>query len=1816
MKKLLTLFTALLLFGSMTVVQATDYYVAHNGNLGGQSWSNNKEIMTDNGNGEYYRTYFAVPSGSSIQFKVTNGTWDNALGSSKKDNDKSDVTLSGSDNIEFTNSALQNITIWTNGTKVWVKVNDPIIKKLVLNGTKVMFYYGSPKDWGNNTMYFSSSNKKPNASGAVYESGRSHEWKSNYYSAVGLYALNSSTTYYLSNNNDWAGNGKSGLTAGCFADMNDDVTSNSNFVCTLGSTSYAITEGTASAGITSTVSGKSGLGLNYSLDHYYYSADGTTWNELPSDLSDLAVGSYTVRALATDGHIYMRSTNYATLTVSAYVPGAHDITATAATKWTYGSLPASQTTGETVEFTVTPDAGYSVEVSSSDAVITKNGNTYSFTMPDKDVAISVVATALSYNITYPASPSHYTLAAGNPTSGNTDAAINFTVTPDAHYVLTVTANGTELTGVSNVYSFTMPAHDVTIAVTAQVYRSFDGSTPLYLNAAAIDWWCNDNAVQHATFVKEDNSEVVVTGVVEEGKIYAFIPGTGYYKSVKFSRHDPANVSTDWGHTDYITLIGTEAHDYVTAFAQNASTATWSTFVPTPSYIFTAGTKIYYDFTAYKNGVDMYPGGNHTYYGNTSEVKEFELAADWKVNENTTLFQSETSGWQPVKCTTLPTAGQNMIVSTDGSTYSWSTYVPPVIPTVDFVSLGNTIASGMTAKFSATSTNVENPVYKFYVKKGSGDYGVAVTSFNFDDDSEKYTVKVEVDGDESKHAEATKEVTVLDGAHTIYFINHAAWAQVYAHMWGASPGTEWPGDTMTLTTSVTEKNRYTVYAVTFTPNYTNIKFNNGFGLETGDLTIDFAKPYYYNGQWYATLEECDPITVTLSGLENRYLVGENATLSSSSNLTNASYSYEVKIDEGEYVELENNPYTFAVAGEYTFKVTATGDEGSKSVTQTVNVYNPLTLYFVNKESWATPYIYIFTTDYYKAWPGDAMTLTEAKTEKNEYAVYTYTFPANLYSKVIFSNNGENQTADLDIAPSTPYRYNGEWFATLAECDPNQSADFTNVAATILQGTNIEFAATSTNITNPAYTYYVKADGGEYGDAVTAYNFDALGKFVVKVEATGDNTESAIVREKNVEVYATRTYHNGEVIKVDFSDVSGDVKGVNFPYNNTSESLNHDANGAGTIKTITFNTDVTWSTLQDFIKTEKDGWNAQKFTLPNGYQNIVKVAADGASYYWTLEPAVNITNLNDAYIVGQQVSITATTNLTNPSYSYQLKIDEGEFATLEDNPYTFAATGEYTFKVTVTGDEGEMAATKTVNVYNPLTLYFVNKEDWENVNLYLFDPSAKSAWPGDPMTLVPATTTERHHYTVYSMVVPNGAYAQAIFNNGTAQTGDMTIDPDKPYYYDGEWYATLEECDQPVTKIFLVGSIMGWDAPNAYRFMKENEDSKEASVTVNITEYSDISFKLVDNGNWRGCNPQKTITKDDNTVTILADASGENVLMTPYAAGDYIFTIDLDPESDTYRQITVTYPDGEAMPIPQNIYLACDVLNEWAPADPDYKFTVDEGLATLEVTLAENTDYAFKLVHNGSWYGANYNFNYYWNTDVQMVYEATQANLNAFKAGTYTFEYTISTNTLTIHFKETDATEVAISQYEYATLYSAKGFDVPNEVEAYIITGLDGIHLTTERIYRIPANTGVLLHAPQGNYDFYEGDSRYMGVDVSANMMKGTVADQEINNELVHYILSLNSENVVGLYWPYGTGANYGVGSFENKAGKAYLEIPAASQPQSVVARRGFPLSPGAGMPTGIEMTNDQLQITNKRIVNGQLYIILDGATYNAQGTRVQ
>ena len=105
-------------------------------------------------------------------------------------------------------------------------------------------------------------------------------------------------------------------------------------------------------------------------------------------------------------------------------------------------------------------------------------------------------------------------------------------------------------------------------------RSFDGTQKIYLKANAVSWWTNDNCVQRAVL---DNATPVI-GDVEDAdrKIYAFTLPAGDYTTIRFERCSAADAAA-WNATGEI-VIPAEGN-YVTAFDQNSTTATWDTYVP-------------------------------------------------------------------------------------------------------------------------------------------------------------------------------------------------------------------------------------------------------------------------------------------------------------------------------------------------------------------------------------------------------------------------------------------------------------------------------------------------------------------------------------------------------------------------------------------------------------------------------------------------------------------------------------------------------------------------------------------------------------------------------------------------------------------------------------------------------------------------------------------------------------------------------------------------------------------------------------------------------------------------------------------------------------------------------------------------------------------------------------------------------------------------------------------------------------------------------------------------------------------------------------
>lgn len=354
----------------------------------------------------------------------------------------------------------------------------------VLKGEKIMFYYGDL--WGSGTKYL----RKSSSTSDNVDSGSSSERSKVYYSesnSTGSYhcravAINASEAqrFYISNSGSWAGvqmPEKAVAGRAYILNNNSSVGGSTNNVkvspdrngATFSSSTYSIPEGTAESGISAAADHSSSV-VNQSISILYYlTTDGTSFTKFDvNDASALAVGEYTIVAVTYDKHIYVKAAS-ATLTVTPASATAHTVTYTAqATGWTYGDKPGSVEDGEDLVFVVNATAGYDVVVKNGDAILTPaaDGKTYTVASVTDDIAINVSATAQQFDIVYPASPVNYTLAAGNPAQGATDAEIHFTATPAEGYKLTVSSEQAAITANGNEYSFTMPAGNVTITIEA------------------------------------------------------------------------------------------------------------------------------------------------------------------------------------------------------------------------------------------------------------------------------------------------------------------------------------------------------------------------------------------------------------------------------------------------------------------------------------------------------------------------------------------------------------------------------------------------------------------------------------------------------------------------------------------------------------------------------------------------------------------------------------------------------------------------------------------------------------------------------------------------------------------------------------------------------------------------------------------------------------------------------------------------------------------------------------------------------------------------------------------------------------------------------------------------------------------------------------------------------------------------------------------------------------------------------------------------------------------------------------------------------
>ena len=1235
-----------------------------------------------------------------------------------------------------------------------------------------------------------------------------------------------------------------------------------------------------------------------------------------------------------------------------------------------------------------------------------------------------------------------------------------------------------------------------------------------------------------------------------------------------------------------------------------------------NYTFNSGTTIYIDCRNFADQIKI-PKANTNGYednkrdGNTIYAVTFTADVTWSTSS--TFMKPYPGGSSQSVKFQVPGDGQNcVLVASDGKSFSWTTYDPSA-PSVAFDGLPDAVAEGTEVTFAATSENVTNPIYTFYVKKGEGEYGSAVASYTFNEGG-SYTVKVEVrEEGASGDALAYKEKTIdCTASYTVYFRNTVGWTNVWIHLYTNDKtfGSKGIGSKdasvnaqMTLVASTTDYYEYTYQAAS---PYTKVCFTreeqsnygqfyqtecswsdagydaaNGLVLWTPDnsATSSINSCTYYNTGTWTAFDPNGP-SVAFDALPDAVAQGTEVTFAATSeHVTNPAYTFYVKKGSGEYGSAVAS-YTFNEGGTYTVKVEVR-EEGASGdalayAEKNIDCTASYTVYFRNTVNWANVWIHLYTSD--KTFGGNGvgskkasvnaqMTLVESTTD---YYQYTYQ-AAEPYTKVCFTLAEQNNYDNF-------YQTECSW------SDAGYDA-----ANGLVLWTPDNSATSSIN----SCTYYNTGTWTAFAPGEPNVSFVNLSPTIAVGSHVVFEAEAMNVTDPTYRFYVKQGdgEYGSAVDSYDFNAAGSYTVKVEVRSNDAGDALAsaEQAVTCAVVYTVYFKNTMNWANV------------------------YVHFYSDGQTF------GNNGVGGNDALLQAQMEQVGSsdiykyefTSNVEYEKVCFTLK-EQFNYGQFHNNECSWSASGL------------NFATNEILWVPNGIISHNINSCPYYDGKWFVYPFSeAAVAFISLPAEVESGEAINLANYAVslnvadpaYTFYAKQGSDAYAEIANPYTFPASGTYSVKVEVRENGESGAALASDEVEITvpfigtDFFLAGSFNSWST-SANCFRKATNDAEEASVTITINSSNNIEFKVVENSSWIGASGL-TLDKDHNSFT-LGTESLDNILLTPYAAGDYIFTLNLNT-----RLLTVTYPAGSPMVVTTNLFAAGEDFNSWAPDNNDYKFDVDDDVATLTLNnLEANHDYEFKLVLNGVWLGANYVIKYHYNWEVPFSGSEGNAVLKTFKAGNYILTYTISTGLLTVTYPtaglETKEVEILAQADGYATFYSNKGWDYPAEVEAFYVSGISGSSLTmVPLVGYIPAYVPVILHATPDTYTFFECDDETW---IDGNLLKGTLTDEIINNGHVHYIMTL-SDGVPGLYWPYGT--DKGVGAFENKAGKAYLEVPVTTPiPAPVIARRGYLFTDPSNVPTDIDnVQSDKLQST-KVILNGQLLIIRDGKIYNAQGAVVK
>ncbi len=201
----------------------------------------------------------------------------------------------------------------------------------------------------------------------------------------------------------------------------------------------------------------------------------------------------------------------------------------------------------------------------------------------------------------------------------------------------------------------------------------------YYVAGTMNGWnntSNDNKMSLVSGTTYSKTISAMSATSYQFKISTYDWGADWGSGNMDNTQSNVTLSNEGGNIKFTLTTTSDVTFYFNSSTQKVYVQ--ATPVTVPSYTFPANTTIYYDFRAYTGGgVNFFNSvWNNEWKSDVSDVLSCKLTSAWEVTASSSLFRSNASNWNIVTCTTLPTEGQNILVSSDGVTYHWDTYVEP------------------------------------------------------------------------------------------------------------------------------------------------------------------------------------------------------------------------------------------------------------------------------------------------------------------------------------------------------------------------------------------------------------------------------------------------------------------------------------------------------------------------------------------------------------------------------------------------------------------------------------------------------------------------------------------------------------------------------------------------------------------------------------------------------------------------------------------------------------------------------------------------------------------------------------------------------------------------------------------------------------------------------------------------------------------------------------------------------------------------------------------------------------------------------------